>query len=478
MESLRPVSVIGSAERIEDFVAKVVQECQNGLPSRALHLATQVPWHEIGEHVARYADRVQAPYTRRDTGIDLRLPRAAVTVERLSGSVFVCGHRTGPPVSPEDGEPLPPPGGAAEVWRQAEALMELAAGAGARDEKPARVEGLLKHDSWLVATLASDVLNRMGVPAVPRFVRDHDPGAPAGSHRPADGSATEAWEARISVDEYSFFEAVHPAYAMQMVELGRMVRTHAARLPDRILDVGSGPGLPTVMLTEMFPDARIDAVEPSPAAFPHLLRTAEARRITAHRTGITEYTGPEDFPLAVSVGSSHHLDTRMFLRGLKRHTVPGGLIVVADEMISRFTSEEERSRIIADHHLSYIDETLAHVREEDLPPAERRRLRALREADRRTPEALHRLLDEARRDRRFYPGDESPWQRVRFTVLELEALVAGLDYDVERKTYPDNFIALAADEGLELLAHRRVHATLGTSDRDAGTHVFALRRPP
>ncbi|MBH1937515.1 class I SAM-dependent methyltransferase [Streptomyces sp. AV19] len=319
----------------------------------------------------------------------------------------------------------------------------------------------------------------MGVPAVPRFVQDYDPGPGTSGEQPADGTATEAWEARISVDEYSFFEAVHPGYAVQMVELGRMILAHAPRLPDRILDVGSGPGLPTVMLAELFPDALVDAVEPSPAAFPFLARNTAGRRITAHHSGITEFDGPGDYPVSVSVGASHHLDTRMFLRGLKQHTAPGGLVVVADEMISPFGTEEERGRIIADHHLAYIEQTLAHVREDGLPPAEQRRLRAMRGADSGTDGALHRLLDEVRRDRFPHPGDESPWQRVRFTVLELEALVAGLDYDVERKTYPANFMALAKDEGLDVLAHSRVHATLGTSALDAGTHVFALAvRPP
>ncbi|MFC9894714.1 hypothetical protein ACFVMC_13580 [Nocardia sp. NPDC127579] len=73
-------------------------------------------------------------------------------------------------------------------------------------------------------------------------------------------------------------------------------------------------------------------------------------------------------------------------------------------------------------------------------------------------------------------GIRSPWQRVRFAVLELEALVAGIDYDVEPKTYLRNFLAMARSEGLEVLEHQRVHATVGDSAHDAGTHVMALCR--
>ncbi|UQA92343.1 class I SAM-dependent methyltransferase [Streptomyces halobius] len=478
MDTLRPMSAIDSTERIEDVVAKVVQECQNGLPSRVLSLVAEVPWNELNERIMHYADCTEAPYSCRATGIDIWVARAIVTVEWLAGTVLVCGHRMGPPVLADHDHKVLPSDGAAEVWRQADRLMELVSGVST--EEPGRIEGLLKHDSWLVATLASDVLNRMGIPAVPQFVRDHEPhlepnGPAATSVRPVDGRFTETWESRISVDEYALFEATHPAYAVQMVELGRMVRTHSRQRADSILDVGSGPGLPTVMLAEMFPDADIDAVEPSAAAFPHLLRNTSRHRITAHNSGIVQFSGRDDYPLTVSVGASHHLDTRMFLRGMKRHTAQGGLIIVADEMIGKFTSADERSRIIADHHLAYIEQTLAHICEEDLPPAEQRRLRAIRDVDRRAPGALHELLDEVRRDRVFYRGDDSPWHRVRFTVLELEALVAGIDYDVERKTYPENFLALAEDEGLEVIAHKRVHATLGTSDLDAGTHVVALR---
>ncbi|MCZ7416835.1 MULTISPECIES: class I SAM-dependent methyltransferase [unclassified Streptomyces] len=478
MNALHPVPGIDSCERVEDVVAKVIQECQNGLPSRVLHLSTAVPWEALTDRLAHYARYIDGAWARRDTGVDLRVPRAAVTVELLAGSVLVCGHRTDSSGAPDGTGLLPRPPRADEVWRQADTLMDMLGG-----ERPvmapAELEGLLKHDSWLVATLASDLLNRLGTATVPHFVRDHDPQIVAdfGGARPADGRFTESWESRISVDEYALYEATHPAYAVQMVELGRTVRAHAPAVPETILDVGSGPGLPTVMLAEMFPDARIEAVEPSAAAFPHLVRNTARHRITAHHTGICEYAGPTDHPLTVSVGASHHLDTRVFLKGMKRHTAPGGLIVVADEMISPFSSEEQRSRIIADHHLAYIEEALAHVRAAELPPEEQRRLEALRGVDRRTPGALHRLLEQVRRERHCHHDDDSPWQRVRFTVLELEALVAGLDYDVERKTYPENFMALAEDEGLEILDHTRVHATLGPSDREAGTHVFTLRTP-
>lgn len=481
---LRIVLKIDSLESVEDVVAKVLQECQNGLPERVFRVPTEADWVSLREHIGKYAERVGAASTVRDSVIELRVPRAGVTIEPESRAIVVRGQRVGRPALPCCVAAPAPPEDAAEIWQLAGWMTELLPRADVLDAGEQQLlEDALKHRSWLVATLASDVLNRAGHPAVPQFVRDYvvldGSGGGDGALGPRrDGVFTEAWEARISVDEYALYEAVHPAYAVQMVELGRMVRRYGRALPDSLLDVGSGPGLPTVMLAEMFPGTRIEAVEPSPVAFPHLVRNCSGHAISVHNTGITEFQGrPLGHSVSVSIGTSHHLDTRLFLRGLKRHTVPGGLIVVADEMIAPFSSLPERTQAIIDHHFVYIDQALAHVREEDLPQVECERLRALRDRDRRTAERLPALLAEVRRNRVAHTGEDSPWQRVRFCVLELEALVAGIDYDVERKTYPENFLELARDEGLELLEHHRVHATVGGSDSDAGTHVFALRNP-
>ncbi|BBI52252.1 hypothetical protein HORIV_46730 [Vreelandella olivaria] len=65
---------------------------------------------------------------------------------------------------------------------------------------------------------------------------------------------------------------------------------------------------------------------------------------------------------------------------------------------------------------------------------------------------------------------------VRFFRLEMQAMVAGFDYEVERKTYARRFLEMARLNGFELLQHRRVFATSGTDDWQGGTHVFAFRK--
>ncbi|TDB90342.1 class I SAM-dependent methyltransferase [Actinomadura sp. KC216] len=483
-----------SVSEVHGVVAKVLQECQNGLAGRAITVtfpgvadrgaALRAAVEAAGEHAAE----VGASARRHRTGIDLTVPLAFVTVAVDADRLVIAGHHR----SGEDGArqavPLPTTTGttgttdqpaelddqSAELWDTADWILGLEP----RRVSPAdgdRLRALLDGDSRLLATAAADALNAAGDPAVPRFVVEHRPDEVLGAAQPSDRRFSQSWESRVSVDEYALFEATHPAYAAQMIMLGRMVRAHSAGTPDRILDVGSGPGLPTVMLAELFPHSKIDAVEPSPAAYPYLCHNVAGWPIRPHHAGIEEFTGDGGYPLVVSVGTSHHLDTRVFLRSLARLVDRNGLVMVADELIGAFETEEERSSNIARHHMVYIDEALAHVQADRLPQVESARLRALRKASSLPPDALAGLLAEVRRDRPVHVGAAGGWQRVRFAVLELEALVAGIAYDVERKTYPANFVRMARAEGLELVDHRRVYGTVGTRPGDAGTHLFVLR---
>src|SRR5262245_26746120 len=273
------------APAIADVVAKVVQECQNGLTSRVLLSPGPAGGDRAGvdalcDEVAGYADRIGALASRRRSGVDVRVPRASVTVEFFDAALVVAGHRQGAAQRlPERPVPAAATGGNGTALRiggggggdageagdgigdgigdgMADGIWDLAsrmAGRTGRALEPAdrvALRDLLRSESWLLATLAADTLNRAGEPAVPRFVRDHDPSLVTGV-QPRDGTFTQAWESRISVDEYALFEAVHPAYASQVVALAEMARRHAVEEPDRIVDVGSGPGLPTIMVSEL-----------------------------------------------------------------------------------------------------------------------------------------------------------------------------------------------------------------------------------
>lgn len=483
------------ASRAIDVLSKVIQECQNGLLARVFTIAA--PAAPSAEWVARmrsdilsYCERNEVEAYVRPTGVDVVAPQVIATVEITELGIVVTGHRRGDLAAaalgqiPAGDEVLAGIDGKASTHRHDnDDLLSLAAWVAFTDIRDAdpitreHVFGLLKHESWLVSSLACDVLNAAGHPAVPQFVIDHQPLGTRGVARgPQDESFTEVWESRVSVDEYALYEATHPGYAAQALATGQTIRRFFGGAPDRILDVGSGPGLPTVMLAEIFPKSHIDAIEPSEAAFPHLCRNSIGFRIKPHNVNVADFEPLDRYPVVVSFGTSHHLDTRLFLRSLARLTDDSGLVIVADEMISYFLVERDRTQNIIDHHMAYIDAALCNISAGDLPEREGRRLAALRSCHRESPEALHDLLAEVRAGRVHLGTAGGPWQRIRFAVLELEALVAGIDYDVERKTYAANFLRMAEVEGLRLITHRKIYGTVGHAPEDAGTHFFAFRR--
>ena len=228
------------------------------------------------------------------------------------------------------------------------------------------------------------------------------------------------------------------------------------------LDVGTGPGHHLLLLLELLPHLEPVAVEPSPAS-----RQALAQLIPGVEVLPEDFTllDPEEtFPLIVCVGASHHMSTWRFLEKAYRLLRPGGLLAVADEFLRPFTTREERARNLVLHHTAYLlpfpleeTEALWALRLLALQ-GESRGLRALAE------EALQDL--ETRSD-----------AFATFARLELQALLAGLDYEVETKTYPRRFLELTFAVGFELEHHHRLFATHGRGSWDGGTHLFLLRRP-
>lgn len=469
-------------------VTKVVQECQNGLVARCYVFRREELAAPSLEQVSVLAQRLDARLWRRPDGIDLQVPRACVSVREKSDLVIVAGHRLSRASSAHSAPggrtreavaaPSPDQVTGAALSDPSLGPYERALLIAAVDPETATssvtdaLRALREDESLVVQVLASECLNRQGEPAIPQLIWDRQ--IDTAQRQPTREAFTESFEAQISVDEYACHEAVHPGYAEQVLELARMARAFVPPA-ERLLDVGSGPGLPTIMLTELFPSAQVTAVEPSPVAFEHLRANVAGLPVTPTMAAVQDVPGEGSYDVVVSVGTSHHLDTREFLRACRRLVEPDGLVLVADEMIDPFDTEEERAAALIRHHWVYVRDVLANVEERQLPPPERDRVRGFRELRQPTPDALFWLLERAGHDRGLR-RDRSPWPRARLAVLELEALVAGIGYDVERKTYPENFLALAADAGLELVDHTRVYPTSGDHPFAAGTHAFCLRR--
>lgn len=331
------------------------------------------------------------------------------------------------------------------------------------------------------AALAAEVLTRLGRPTVPT-------GNSQKQVTPKQSTLMDRmFEDRIDVDVYEAYELVHPAYARQVLAVAETLPVFASKPDQTILDVGTGPGLPLQMLLELRPELHVVAINPSEIANVHLSRRfADDSRVQAVQASIIDYR-PADylFDAAVSIGASHHLDTKQFLSSIHECLAAEGVLVIADEMLAPFRDRRERNLALVTHHLWYILDTLF-----DLPASSSEAERAVCDILKQgLPLAMSLALsgrsEAATRQVRetFEAATDIDLGNAlvareaafnRFHLLELQALVAGLDYEVEQKTYPARFVSLAESSGFSLLQHRRIYATQGDGSYDAGTHLFVM----
>lgn len=117
------------------------------------------------------------------------------------------------------------------------------------------------------------------------------------------------------------------------------------------------------MLQELRPDIVALAVDPSQVAVQYLTqRFAEDPAVEIRQVSITELErSGNGFKAAVSIGASHHLDTSAFLAAIREQMKQGAPVLIADEMICKFSSRAEREANLIRHHLWYILDTLIEI---------------------------------------------------------------------------------------------------------------------
>jgi SAM-dependent methyltransferase len=128
-------------------------------------------------------------------------------------------------------------------------------------------------------------------------------------------------------------ELQSPLYRQAATWLGELLPTAGVR---RILDIGSGPGVLTVLLAEAFPYAEVVAVDATAPLLERARNRAERAghgdRIRTHHAELPdsiEELGEAD--LIWAGNSVHHLgDQRAALGGFARLLRPGGLLAVVE----------------------------------------------------------------------------------------------------------------------------------------------------
>jgi len=294
-----------------------------------------------------------------------------------------------------------------------------------------------------------------------------------------------SFERRISVGLYSIFEYFHPGYILQGVILASFLNKIKEDTEGGvdILDIGSGPGQHIRLINAFSKDLTFTCIEPSAQASAYLKNIDNVSQVISEEFDHVEEL--EKQRIIISVGSSHHLKLKSFLERSFSLLEKGGYLIVCDEFIAPFVLKEERARNLILHHTRYILDTMVPIYDEDkLSPDEYNIYKVMRHS---IPHAhylalhgeveassmlLYETLNKIRDLRKVTQIIERSTVYYIFMILELEALVAGLDYEEERKTSAKHFIHLAEDLGYTLQEYSCFYPT----SEESGTYFIVLQK--
>ncbi|MFA6183050.1 MAG: helix-turn-helix domain-containing protein [Acidithiobacillus sp.] len=351
---------------------------------------------------------------------------------------------------------------------------------------------MAKSSSWAISTLASEVSLQHARLELPMSLMER-------SRRLTDheicGIADEDFASRINVDHYDAYELLHPGYARQLVAIAQdvLLMDPQQGRGTLIIDVGTGPGAALLILMELLPELRIHALEPDKTAFAYLSANVKGlNRVHCDRCDFLEFQPPaKPVTIITSVGSSHHFNTSFMLQKAWRLLADDGILCIADELLPYFSNKNERNNALIQHHAAYILGSMKYVDPLCLESEYNTDLQLYRKIRRTMVDAVLRAkngqtLFAMRECRKIFAfvndavrtkkSDGFLGAFVRFYALEIQAMVAGFDYEIECKTYPERLVELANGSGFEMLRHRRVYATAGTGEWAGGTHVFAFKK--
>jgi SAM-dependent methyltransferase len=285
------------------------------------------------------------------------------------------------------------------------------------------------------------------------------------------------FERRINVDLYSFFEYFHPGYTFQALLISAFLKQYPKQT---ILDIGSGPGNHLNLLNYFTENKfRFKCVEPSSKSIFYLQKLNNIE--TIYNDSFLTLQFQEKFNTLLSVGSSHHMNLSMFLEKSFKLLHNGGFLIISDEFIAKYYTKTQREKNLILHHTSYMLKVMFPIR--NLPDKEKELYNLLRE---NIPYARYlainndialakNILNNLFNQIKHYYIQKVSNNLIAyylFMILELEALIAGLDYEEECKTYSKNLITIAEEIGFETIIHLNFYPTY----KDGGTQLIILRK--
>jgi len=285
------------------------------------------------------------------------------------------------------------------------------------------------------------------------------------------------FERRINVDLYSYFEYFHPGYTFQALLISSFLNKN---IKGKILDIGSGPGNHLNLINQFTNNAfTFDCIEPSLKSIYYLEQIPNIKNI--YQQSFTKSNFDDKFDTLLSVGSSHHMNLYEFLEKAYSILNSGGYFIISDEFISKYETKFERERNLILHHTSYMikvmfpifgldsyEKELYELFRENIPNI---RYLALNNEVSLAKNLLNKLFNQVKAIQFKSIANELTAYYL-FMILELEALIAGLDYEEECKTFSANLIEIAKELGFELKHHINFYPTY----KDGGTQLIILRK--
>lgn len=349
----------------------------------------------------------------------------------------------------------------------------------------------LNHKTWILNLLAHEALMQYDKIALPEKIV-HQINKLNQQHERIND---QSFSSRINVDHYDAYELLHPAYARQVVAVAEDIIENL-NVDDVIesIDIGSGPGIPLVMLHELIKKIKTIATEPDDTAFECLINNiTKTDSIKPSKLSYLDINDMDSsFSLITSFGSSHYFNTAFMLQKSMRLLKKDGLLCIADKFLNSFNTSCERNISLIKHHSSYILDRIKNIDnfysynsllgdEFALYEIIKREISiALVEAESHLDvQAVNRCRD------LYITIKKMNLQKIsssiigaylRFFWLEIQSMIAGFDYEVERKTYPSRICELANLVGFKLLKHRKVFSSSCGDEFSSGTHVFTFQK--
>lgn len=341
----------------------------------------------------------------------------------------------------------------------------------------------------LNATLAAEALSIQGEPTLPHSIKGLIDKQQKVNTQQSKLDDT-LFESHLNPHRYNAYELLHPGYARYVLAIGEMLLKYGNK-DAKVLDIGTGSGLFLLMLLDSIPALNVTAIEPNPSAFSYLEKNTKNVSLNLHCCDFLAFEADIKYPVITLTDASHCLNTAFFLQ--KAHSLldDNGILIIADAFLPPFGTEKERNRALINHHIAYMLDVLNIMLPDPLSDAP---------LDYKVIEPYAKALpaiaflgqtnsiDSAISHLRILleTVQANPVEATQpnslllgfcsVLTLELEALLAGIDYDVERKTSAENFFALAESAGFVLEEHQRTYATSGRAKTEGGTHVFAFKK--